>query len=186
MSLDDVLELLEVGIDDVHDYFEGELAKIQTGRAQTASFEKIRVEVPTWEGTFMLREVGTLALQDALTVVVVLFDGKIGKEVERSLMKANLGVSVGLKGDRLFLTVPPLSGERREELVKMARGIAEEMRIRIRHERRDARDGANDLESEIGEDAVKRGEDLIEERVARGFEKIEELLQQKTEAILGN
>ena len=184
MSIEDVIEILEMGIEGGMEHFQDELAKINTGRASTSAFEKVRVEIPSWEGTFLLREVGTLSLQNPLTVGVVLFDAKTGPEVERALLKANLGVSIGLKEGRLFLTVPPLSGERREELARRARDLAEETRVRIRRERREARTALSDLESEIGEDAVRRGEGLVEERVVEGLAEVDRRLALKSSAIL--
>ncbi|MCH7493673.1 ribosome-recycling factor [bacterium] len=185
MSIEDINLEFGMGRDAALEYLEGEYVKIQTGRATIAAFESVTLEIPSWEGSFQLRELGGLALQDPLTISLSLYDASITPEVERALQAANLGVSIAAKEGRIFLTVPMLSGERRKELVKVAERVAEECRISMRNHRRDARTSLSALTSEVGEDAVRRAETSLESEVAAGLEGIAERLAAKTAAILG-
>lgn len=185
MSVEDAHLEFQMGKEAALEYLEGEYVKIQTGRASIAAFETVTVEIPSWEGSFQLREVGSLAQQDPLTISLTLYDAAITPEVERALLMVNLGVSIAAKEGRIFLTVPILSGERRAELVKEAERVAEDCRISLRNHRRDARAELHKLTSDVGEDEVRRAEQALEGEVASGLEGIAERLAAKTAAILG-
>lgn len=184
MSVDDVLLEFEMGKEAALEYLEREFVKIQTGRATTSAFEAVQVEIPAWGGSFRLQEVGSLSVTDPLTVCVTLFDGSIEPDVERSLLKANLGVSVNAKDGRIFLSVPVLSAERRQELVREAERLAEECRVSVRNHRRDTRSALSPLTAEVGEDEVRRAEATLEKEVTSTLEEIGARLQAKSAAIL--
>jgi ribosome recycling factor len=136
--------------------FEGELTKVRTGRASITILDRVRVD---YYGTpTPLNQVATLSTPDARTIAVAPFEKKLISEIEKAIFKADLGVSPTNDGNLIRIPVPQLNEERRKELVKGIKKTAEDAKVLIRNERRDANESAKKQEKEkqISEDEGKK------------------------------
>ena len=186
MDLEEIIELFEMSCEEAVDYLKSEYVKLHAGRANVAAFEKLSVEVPSWEGSFKLQDLGILSVQDALTVMLNLFDSSVGEEVEKEITRENLNISVSHNDGRIFLKLPPLTQETRLNLAKKVKEISEETKVKIRNFRREARSSLNSLKDEIGEDDIKRNEDQIEQARINFEKEVEKIYESKNESILNN
>ena len=186
MELEDIIELFEISGEEAVEYLSSEYLKLHAGRANVSAFEKVMIEVPSWEGSFKLQDLGILSIQDALTVMLNLFDSSIGKEVEKEITRANLDVSVSHNDGRIFLKLPPLTQETRIQLSKRVKEVSEDTKIKIRNLRREARSSLQGLKDELGEDEIKRNEDRIDDIRISVENRIEEIYQSKNKSILNN
>ena len=186
MELEAIIELFEISGEEAVEYLSSEYLKLHAGRANVSAFEKVMIEVPSWEGSFKLQDLGILSIQDALTVMLNLFDSSIGKEVEKEITRANLDVSVSHNDGRIFLKLPPLTQETRIQLSKRVKEVSEDTKIKIRNLRREARSSLQGLKDELGEDEIKRNEDRIDDIRISLENRIEEIYQSKNKSILNN
>ncbi len=186
MDLEEIIELFEMSCEEAVDYLKSEYVKLHAGRANVAAFEKLSIEVPSWEGSFKLQDLGILSVQDALTIMLNLFDASVGKEVEKEIIRENLNISVSHNDGRIFLKLPPLTQETRLDLSKKVKEISEGAKIKIRNFRREARNSLNGLKDEISEDQIKRNEELIEQSRMNFEKSVEEIYESKNKSILNN
>ncbi len=152
---------------------------IRTGRASPSLVEGVRVD---YYGTpTPLKQIAAINTPDPRLIVIQPWDAKSLQEIEKALMKADLGLTPVLDGKIIRIPVPPLSTERREELAKLARTQAEEGRIAIRNIRHVAKEGIEKLfkDKEIAEDDKFKGLDDLQKLTDRFHAKIEELLAAK-------
>lgn len=141
-----------------------DLSTIRTGRANPAFFQNLRVAVYGGGQQLTLAELATLTTQDARTLLILPFDPTIIEEINKGIMGANLGVTSVIEGERIRVIFPPLTEERREEYVKLAKAKLEGGRIMVRQIRKDGMSGAKKMEEngEIGEDDRFRAEKEIQ------------------------
>lgn len=133
-----------------------EFAAIRTGRATPALLEQVKVDyygVPT-----PVNQVATISVPEPRLLVVQPWDKSVVKDVERAILKSELGLTPNSDGHVIRLPIPPLTEERRRDLVKVVRKQAEEGRVAIRNIRREAKEMIEELEDEgeVSEDAAKR------------------------------
>lgn len=160
-----------------------ELAVIRTGRANPALVEDVKVDyygVPT-----PLKQMASITVPDPRTIVVEPWDKGMLKAVEKAIQASGLGLNPSNDGRAVKVPLPPLSAERREELVKLARKKAEEGRVAIRNLRRDAVEECKRREKEgtISEDESKKLQKEIQELTDRYIKKVDELLEHKEREI---
>lgn len=138
-------------------------SKIRTGRAHTSLLDHVRV--PAYGQELPLRQVATVAASDARTLTVTLWDKSLVGAVEKALLGANLGVTPVTAGTTIRIPLPPLTQERRLELVKLVRQEAEHARVAVRNVRRDAlaRLKQNLKDKAISEDEERHGAALIQQ-----------------------
>ncbi|NIQ38559.1 MAG: ribosome recycling factor [Proteobacteria bacterium] len=161
-----------------------DLNKIRTGRASLALFDGIRVE---YYGTpTPLNQVATMAIPESRLVTIKPWDPSIIGEIEKAILKSELGVTPVNDGKIIRITIPRLTEERRKELVKVVRKKGEEGKIAIRNIRREANDWYKSLEKEkaISEDELHKSLEGIQELTSEFIEKIDEVLEQKEKEIL--
>ena len=160
------------------------LAKIRTGKANPALLDSVRV---SYYGTpTPLNQVATVNIPEPRLIVIQPWEKKLISDVEKAILKADLGFNPTNDGTIIRIPIPPLSEERRKELVKLAGKNAEEMKVAIRNIRRE---GIDDLkkaqkDSQISEDDMRRGQNNIEELTKEFIKKIDELLVQKEKDIM--
>jgi ribosome recycling factor len=140
------------------DILKRDLASVRTGRASPAIIENIRIEyngVPT-----PINHIGNISVSGANLLIIQPWDHGVLGSIEKAILKANLGITPSSDGNVIRLVIPPLSEERRTELTKMVKKMAEDQKIAIRNIRRDAIDELKKLEKskEISQDDLKRGE----------------------------
>jgi len=166
------------------DVFREELAGIRTNRVSPALIEK--VEVMAYGQPMELRQVALISVQGANTLVIQPFDQSIHDAIFKALEKANLGAMPTSDGKVIRLTFPPMSEERRQEMVKLAHKYAEEARIAIRNIRRDILkdiDGKK-KEGEYSEDMARRLKDEIQKVTDEFIGKIDSMLEKKEKEIM--
>jgi ribosome recycling factor len=159
---DEVLFDTEKKMESSIDALRQELATIRTGRATPALIEHVKVDyagVPT-----PLRHIAGISASGANLLTIQPWDPLSLKSIEKAILKSNLGLTPSSDGNVIRLNIPPLSEERRQELIKIVRGRVEEGKIEIRNLRREAADELKQLEKnkEISQDEHKRAMDTLQ------------------------
>lgn len=175
----------EARIAKVQEQFGHELSGIRTGRATASILDVVQVES---YGTRMpVNNVATLMLEDARTLRIKPFDPGTGKEIEKAITQANLGLSVTVDDGGLRVIFPELTGERRIQLVKLAKEKMEEARTHVRQARDEVWSNiqAKEREGEISEDDKFRFKDEMQKKVDAANAAFEESLGRKEKEITG-
>lgn len=134
-----------------------EFSKLHTGKANPSMVETLDVEA--YGSTVKLRDIAAITTPDARTIQIQPWDKSIVAEVERALIAANVGITPLIAGEVIRMPIPKLSGERREELCKLAQGISEQGRVGIRIARKEAIDNLKVAQKDgLPEDDYKRAE----------------------------
>lgn len=161
--------------------FDAELLRVRTGRASASLLDRVMVKY--YGSPAPLNQVATLAVPDARTIVITPFEKKTLADIEKAIMAANLGLQPNNDGNIIRVPVPPLTEDRRKELVKSIRKLGEDVKVAIRMLRRDANDKikknkdlAEDLSKKIQKDVQKETDACIAIVDARLAEKEKELL----------
>jgi len=155
------------------------LVKIRTGRAHASLLDSISVDYYGMETP--LNQVGNISVPDARTLAITIFDkGMIGA-VEKAILKSDLGLNPQSNGTLIRIPLPPLTEERRKDLVKVVRGEAENGKIAIRNIRRDANSDYKSLlkEKEISEDEHRQAEDEIQKITDTFIKQVDDILTVK-------
>lgn len=161
-------------------YLHSEFAKLQTGRANAALIENVSVDA--YGQNQPLKAVANISVQDAKTIAVQPWDKAVMQAVETALTKADLGTSPVNDGTMIRLTLPPMTEERRQQLVKLVHQLAEEARISIRQQRQTVHDKIKDEEKD--EDVRYTLLEELEKAVKAANEKVEESKKQKEEEVM--
>ena len=178
--MDPRIETFNAESEKVLTYLHSEFAKLQTGRANAALVENVNVEA--YGQNQPLKAVAGVSVQDAKTIVVQPWDAGTLADVEKALTNADLGINPVNDGSVLRLNLPPMTQERREQLVKIVHQLAEEGRISIRQQRQNAHDSIKDEEKD--EDVRYTLLEELEKAVKASNEKIEESKKQKEEEVM--
>ncbi len=166
------------------DAFRKELGKIRTGRASFSLLDGIKVD---YYGTLTpLQQVGTLSVPESRLITVTPWDAKMVGPIEKAIQSSGLGLNPSNDGKIVRIPIPPLTEERRKDLVKVVRKMAEDARIAIRNVRRDAIERIKESEKkkEISEDEMKRGQDRVQKETDSFIKKIDEILKSKEQEIM--
>lgn len=182
-DVDTVLEDLRSSFEDTLKQYKSELAKIRTGRANIGMLDGIQVEY--YGQMTPLNQVATLRVPEPRLITIQPWEKSMIEEIEKAIMESDLGLNPSNDGTIIRVPIPALSGERREELVRMAGDIAEDHRIKMRNQRREANDVVKEAEdsSEITEDDKHRFFDDIDSVTDEYIGKIDSLLEEKEEKI---
>lgn len=170
-------------MDKALEHLQKELVKVRTGKANPALLEGVMVEA---YGTQMpLNSLAGITVQDARTIVIQPWDKSTIKAIENAIIAANLGITPGNDGDLIRIVMPPLTEERRKELVKAARHMGEETKVSIRNARRDAIEKVKKLEKEgLPQDAAKQAEDQLTHLAQKFSSKVDEMIAAKEKEIM--
>jgi ribosome recycling factor len=142
--------------------FKNQISKIRTGRASPSILDGIMVEY--YGSATPLRQLANVTVEDSRTLAINLFDRSLGQAVEKAIMSSDLGLNPSSAGTVIRVPLPPLTEERRKDLIKVVRGEAEQGRVAVRNVRRDANDKVKALlkDKEISEDEDRRSQDDIQ------------------------
>ncbi|MBI2609530.1 MAG: ribosome recycling factor [Deltaproteobacteria bacterium] len=162
----------------------GEFSKVRTGRASTKLLDTVKVDA--YGTQCPLNQVATLSVPESKMLIVQPFDPHIVGDIEKAILAANLGLTPSNDGKVIRITMPPLTEERRKDLVKVVKQYAEEARVAIRHHRRDANDEVKNLEKSkvLSEDDARNSQKNIQDLTDRTIKKIDELALQKEKEIM--
>ncbi len=164
--------------------FEENLSEIRAGRANPAILNKITVDyygVPT-----PINQVAGISVPEARMILIQPWDMNLLKEIEKEILKSDIGINPNNDGKVIRLNFPELNEERRKEIVKDIRKLAEEAKVAIRSIRRDAMDEAKEMQkkSEITEDDLKNEENEIQKLTDKKVEEIDNMLANKEKEIM--
>lgn len=182
--MNDVLRETEKRMVGAVEAFQGELAKLRTGRASLAIIDGITVDY--YGAQTPLNQVATLSVPDPSTIAVAPWEPKVLAEIEKALLRSNLGLTPNNDGRTIRLNIPALTEERRKALVKVAHEIAESSRNGIRQIRRDGNDRFKRMEKdkEISEDEMRAGQDKVQKLTDTYTDKISSILKKKEQEIM--
>ncbi len=184
MVSEEFLDEIELRMDESVEATRHEMAKLRTGRASAALLDGVMVEA--YGTKTPLRQLSNVSVPEARLIVVQPYDKSIIGDIERALNKADLGLTPNNDGKLIRLSVPPLTEERRKDLVKVAKKLGEDGKVRIRGIRRDANEEIKKSEksSDITEDESHKMQDKVQELTDKKVEEIDKALQEKEEEIL--
>ncbi|HXF65997.1 MAG TPA: ribosome recycling factor [Burkholderiales bacterium] len=156
-----------------------DLAKIRTGRAHTGLLDHIVVDY--YGAPTPIPRVANVTLLDARTIAVTPWDKKMASAIEKAIRDSDLGLNPATTGDTVRVPMPPLTEERRKELIKVVRQEGETARVAVRNVRRDAIHHLKELlkQKKVAEDEERRAQDEIQKLTDRHIAEIDKLLQQK-------
>lgn len=164
-------------------YLRSEYRGIRTGRASVGLVDHIKVDY--YGSPTDLRQLATISTPDATMIVIKPFDPGCLKDIEKAIQASDLGIMPSVDGKAIRLTVPPLSGERRGQLVSQVKKMSEAAKIAIRNARRDGNKETDKGEkaSEITKDDAKKQKDQIQDLTKEYEKTIDQLLAEKTKEI---
>ena len=156
-----------------------DLGKVRTGRAHTGLLDHIMVD---YYGSMMpINQVANVTLVDARTIGVAPWEKKMIPVVEKAIRESDLGLNPATQGEMIRVPMPPLTEERRKELIKVVKGEGENAKVAVRNVRRDANNTLKDLVKDklISEDDERRAQDDVQKLTDRYVAEIDKLLQAK-------
>lgn len=161
-----------------------ELGKVRTGRAQPNLLDHVTVD---YYGTpTPLSQAAGVSVGDARTLVVKVYDKTMVQPIEKAIMESDLGLNPATAGDTIRIPLPPLTEERRRDLVKVVKSEGENGKVAVRNIRRDANTHIKDLlkSKEISEDDEKRGEDRVQKLTDRFVAEVDSLIEAKEKDLM--
>ncbi|SRR5579875_525407 len=181
---DDVFADAQRRMDSAIEVLKRELHTIRTGRATPALVERITVD---YYGTATpLQQVATIRAPDPRTLTIEPWDRKVLGDIEKAIQKSDLGLNPNNDGQMIRLNLPPLTEERRRELVKVVHKKVDEAKVAVRNCRRDAHDTLRDQEKkkEISADELKRGTDRLQKITDHAIAELEKIGQAKEQEVM--
>ena len=178
--LNDTTTKIQKSVDALKQQFAG----LRTGKASPALVDGIKVDY--YGAPTPIKNLGTISTPEPRQIKITPFDPTVLAEMNKAILAANLGVTPQTDGKVLRITIPELNGERRKEIVKLAKTQAEAQKVAMRNVRRDANDAVKKLEKDkkISEDDMKQGLDKIQKATDDGIAKIDaELKAQEAEVM---
>lgn len=163
--------------------FRRDLSTLRAGKASPALFDRVQVE---YYGTLTpLNQLANINTPDSRTLMIQPWDKSSLAAIEKAILKSDLGLTPSNDGSSIRISVPPLTEERRAELVKTAKKFAEEAKVAIRNIRRDANDDIKKLEkTDISEDESRRHQDDIQKSTDKFISEVEKVLSAKEKEIM--
>ncbi len=164
--------------------FRSELSKIRTGRAHTSLLDHITVDY--YGAETPLSQVASVGVEDARTLTVTPWEKQMVPVIEKAIMTSDLGLNPASAGTVIRVPMPPLTEERRRDLVKVVRAEGENARVAIRNIRRDANNDLKALlkEKEISEDEERKGQEEIQKLTDKHVAEVEQLLEAKEKELM--
>jgi len=184
MNIKEILHNTEEKMRKSFESMNREFHEVRTGRASPSLVEGLHID---YYGTpTMLKQLAAISAPDAHLIVIQPWDPTVIVEIEKAIMKSNLGITPSNDGKIIRLVVPQLSKERRQELAKLIQKMSEDGRVSMRTIRRDAKEAVEKLEKDkiISEDDKFRGIDELQKVVDKYILKIDELLKAKEKEVL--
>ncbi len=168
---------------DTLNHLKSELVKVRTGKANPGMIEGVMVNY--YGAPTPINQVANIAVADSRTLSIQPWDKSIINDVERAIIESNLGYNPMNDGDFIRIPVPPLTEERRKDLVKQAKVFGEDSKVSIRNVRKDAMDAVKkEVKDGYPEDAGKRLEDEVDDLVKSYYTRIDDFIDAKEKDIM--
>ena len=182
--IQEVLEELQTSIGKCHEALRRDLSKLRTGRANAGLLELVRVDY--YGQVTPIAQMATISVPEPRLLTVKPWEKSQVQAVEKAIRESDLGLNPQGDGDTIRVPVPPLSEERRRDLVKLAKKSGEECKVAIRHARHGALDMLNEMKTngDASEDEIERAKKKVEEIVGQGVQNVDVLVQGKEKEIL--
>ena len=178
----DLLTEAEQKMEMAAEHVANEFGTVRTGRANPQLLHRISVDY--YGSSTPLQQLASIAVPEPRMLVVQPYDrGSLG-EIEKAILHADLGLNPTNDGTVIRIVFPSLTEERRKDLIKVVRNMAEEGRVSVRNVRRNAKSEMEALHGEISDDDIRRGEDELQQLTDRWVERIEKLLANKEEELM--
>ena len=177
--IDDILKDAKTRMGKSAESLENELSRMRTGRAHPSLLENVKVDYYGAESP--LSQVANINTEDVRMLTVTSWEHSMVPAVEKAIINADLGLNPNTAGTVIRVPVPPMTEERRKDMVKMVRGEAENARVAVRNIRRDANGDLKELEKEkeISKDDLRRSEDSVQKLTDAAIKAIDEVLAKK-------
>lgn len=161
-----------------------EISHVRTGKATTALLDNIKIEC--YGQTMPLNQVASISTPEVQLIMVQPWDKNVLQDIEKAILKSELGLNPTNDGNVIRLAIPSLNEERRMELVKLVKKFGEEGKIAVRNVRRDANDKMKQMEKDkqIPEDELYGGQDKSQEITDQSIKKIDEMIEAKEKEIM--
>lgn len=182
--INDIIADAKVRMEKSVDALKSQLSKVRTGRAHPSLLDGIQVSY--YGADTPLRQVANVSIEDSRTLAITVFDKSLTQAVEKAIMASNLGLNPMSAGTVIRVPLPPLTEERRKDLVKLVRGEAEGGRVAIRNIRRDANADFKALlkDKEISEDDERKAADEIQKITDLFVKKVDDVLAEKEKELM--
>jgi len=184
VNIADLKKSTEQKMDKSIESFKGDLAKVRTGRAHTGLLDHVVVD---YYGTpTPINQVAKIILLDSRTIGVTPFEKKMIGPVEKGIRESDLGLNPATAGDTIRLPMPSLTEERRKELIKVVKHEAENARVAVRNQRRDAIQHLKEAlkKKEVSENDERRAQDDVQKATDKHIAEIDRLLQEKEKELM--
>ena len=178
-TVKEIIELAESKMHKTTDVLRVDLASVRAGRATPALLEKVMVD---YYGTpTPVNQVASVTVPEPRMIIIQPWEKNLLKDIERAIMKSDLGLNPNSDGAVIRLNLPQLTEERRKDLIKVVRGDAEQARVAVRNVRRDANDKVKALlkDKEISEDDDRRSQDDVQKMTDAAIKKVDAALADK-------
>lgn len=177
--IDDILKDAKTRMAKSVETLRHDLTKLRTGRAHTSLLDHIVVDY--YGSEVPLKQVANVGVEDARTLTVTPWEKQMVAVIEKAIMKSDLGLNPNTAGTVMRIPLPPLTEERRKDMIKVVRHEAEGARVAVRNIRRDANNDFKELlkEKEISEDEERRAQEQIQKLTDQAIADIEKVLQAK-------
>jgi ribosome recycling factor len=180
----DVIAKTRVGMEKSIEALKKEFSRVRTGRASINLLDDVRVD---YYGTpTPLSQIATLIVPEPRLITIQPWEKKLIPDIERAILKADLGLNPASDGVLVRIAIPPLTEDRRKEMVKLIKRMTEDAKVAIRNVRREANDSLKKLEKdkEISEDELKRGEKEIQDLTDGFVKKTDEVMAVKEKEVM--
>jgi ribosome recycling factor len=180
----DVVAAMKSSMEKTVDSLRKDYQKVRTGRASTALLDDIKISY--YDTPTPINQVAAVAVPEARVITIQPWEAKLIPTIEKAILNANIGLTPSNDGKLIRLALPPLTEERRKEIVKQLKKMAEEGKIALRNIRRDAIDSLKKLEKDkkISEDDLKRAEKEVQDVTNVYVAKIDEVLAAKEKEVM--
>jgi ribosome recycling factor len=180
--INDLLSEAEQKMQAAVEHVASEFGTVRTGRANPQLLQRINVEY--YGAPTPLQQLASISVPEPRLLVVQPFDKGSVNDIERAIQQADLGLNPTNDGSLIRIAFPPLTEERRKELIRVVRHMAEEGKVSVRNVRRAAKADMEELHGEISDDDIRRGEDELQRLTDRFTDRIDEFLSNKEEELL--
>ena len=182
--VDDIISDLKSGMDSTIDSLRRELAKRRTGRANVSILDGIRVEYYGMKSP--LNQVASLQVPDPRLITIKPWEKSLVSVIEKAIQQSSIGLTPNSDGELIRIPIPPLTEERRKELVRDVRRVGEDAKVGLRNQRRDANEMLKEAEKgkDISEDEMHRGLTKVQEITNDFVKQVEGIVDEKEEEIM--
>jgi len=182
--IDDIHSEMELSMQNTVEALGRDLKRIRTGRASLALLDGIMVDY--YGSPTPINQLATLSIPEARQIIIQPWDSQAVPEIEKAILKSELGLTPMNDGKIIRIVLPPLTEERRRELVKVVKRMGEDFKVQVRNHRRDANDMLKELkkEKEITEDDMHKGQEKVQKTTDKYVSRLDDIVEEKEKEIM--